>query len=295
VTLFLTALVAGIGVGSIYGLLAMSYTVVYNSTGIFNVAQGDLMMCGVLASYYALDVWHVPQVVTLLFVVSVVIFIGLVEERIAVRPFLTRTGAEGFGWFISTLGFSLILETGAFVLYGQNAVAPIPSVTGAQSFRIGSLYFSPQYLLVFVVMIVLTILLVAFYRYTWLGLAMQAISEDSESSALRGVDVRWISRAAFVLAGLVTGIAAYVIAPIVSANVTIGLTYGLKAFIALAVGGFGSIRGCVVGGILLGVSEQMFDLYVNPNFEVLAGLILILIVLSTRPSGIFSTNIAREV
>jgi branched-chain amino acid transport system permease protein len=86
-----------------------------------------------------------------------------------------------------------------------------------------------------------------------------------------------------------------VVAPIVSANVGVGLTYGLKGFIALAIGGFGSLRGCVIGGLLLGVAEQMFDLYVNANYEILAALILVLIVLAVRPAGLFGTRAVREV
>ena len=82
-TLFFSALIAGIGTGAVYGLIALSFNVVFNSTGIFNIAQGDLMMTGVLASYYALDVWHIPQIVALPFVLAVVIAISLIEERIA--------------------------------------------------------------------------------------------------------------------------------------------------------------------------------------------------------------------
>jgi branched-chain amino acid transport system permease protein len=121
------------------------------------------------------------------------------------------------------------------------------------------------------------------------------VAEDREVAALRGIDALRISRLAFVIAGLVTALAAFVVAPIVSSDVTVGLTYGLKGFIALAIGGFGSLRGCVIGGLLLGVSEQWFDLYVNSNYEILAALILVLIVLAIRPSGLFGTRAVREV
>src|SRR5580704_1495484 len=124
-TLFLTALFAGLAVGSVYGLIALSYTVVFNSTAIFNVAQGDLMMAGVLVSYFCLDRWHLPQVVTLLVIIAVVMALSLTEERIAVRPFLKKPGL-GLGWFIATLAFSLIIETVASNIYGQNPVVPIP-------------------------------------------------------------------------------------------------------------------------------------------------------------------------
>jgi branched-chain amino acid transport system permease protein len=123
---------------------------------------------------------------------------------------------------------------------------------------------------------VVMVALEVFYKRTWLGTAMRGVAEDREVAALRGIDALQISRLAFAIAGLVTALAAFVVAPIVSADVSVGLTYGLKGFIALAAGGFGSLRGCVIGGLLLGVAEQMFDLYVSSNYEILAGLILVL-------------------
>jgi branched-chain amino acid transport system permease protein len=295
VTLFLTAVIAGLGIGSIYGMLALGYTVIVRSTGIFNVAQGDLMMAGVLIAYFALDDWHLPQLVALLLIVVAVVAISLVEERIAVRPFITRSGGGGLGWFISTLGFAFILETAATVLYGNRPIQAIPGVLPGKSVYIGAVAIAPKFILAFVVMCAMAAILELFYRRSWSGLAMRAISENREVSELRGIDVRRLSQFAFVIAGLVTAIAAFAVAPIVSANPTIGLTYGLKAFIALAIGGFGSIRGSVIGGLLLGVAEQLFDLYLSSNYEVLAGLLLVLIVLATRPSGLFGVRAAREV
>jgi branched-chain amino acid transport system permease protein len=293
-TLFLTALFAGLAVGSVYGLIALSYTVVFNSTAIFNVAQGDLMMAGVLVSYFCLDRWHLPQIVTLLVIVGVVVAISLIEERVAVRPFVARP-VVGLGWFIATLAFSLIIETIASIIYGQNPTVPIPGALGNGTVSIAGVHVATKFILAFAVMIAVMVLLEVFYKRTWLGTAMRGVAEDREVAALRGIDALRISRLAFVIAGLVTALAAFVVAPIVSADVTVGLTYGLKGFIALAAGGFGSLRGCVIGGLLLGVAEQMFDLYVSSNYEILAGLILVLIVLAIRPSGLFGTRAVRQV
>jgi branched-chain amino acid transport system permease protein len=295
VTLFLTAVVAGLGVGAVYGLLALSYTVVVRSTGVFNVAQGDLMMAGVLAAYFALDVWRLPQVVALALIIVVVVAISLVEERIAVRPFVTGTASGGIGWFISTLGFSLLLQTAGTVIYGQQPVAAIPALLGDKSVLLGGLAIAPKFILATLVMFAIAILLNVFYQRSWLGTAMRAVAEDRLASALRGIDVSRVSQLAFVIAGVVTAVAAFVVAPIASADVSIGLAYGLKAFVALAVGGFGSLRGCVIGGLLLGVTEQIFDLYVNSNFEVVAGLLLILFVLVARPTGLYGERAARTV
>jgi branched-chain amino acid transport system permease protein len=293
-TLFLTALFAGLAVGSVYGLIALSYTVVFNSTAIFNVAQGDLMMAGVLVAYFCLDRWHLAQILTLLIIIAVVVSLSLVEERVAVRPFVKRP-VVGLGWFIATLAFSLVIETVASIIYGQNPVVPIPSALGSGSVHVAGVHVANKFILAFFTMIVILVALEVFYKRTWLGTAMRGVAEDREVAALRGIDALRISRLAFIIAGLVTGLAAFVVAPIVSADVTVGLTYGLKGFIALAVGGFGSLRGCVIGGLLLGVAEQMFDLYVSSNYEILAALILVLLVLAIRPSGLFGRTAVREV
>ncbi|HLK72190.1 MAG TPA: branched-chain amino acid ABC transporter permease [Streptosporangiaceae bacterium] len=293
-TLFLTALFAGLAVGSVYGLIALSYTVVFNSTAIFNVAQGDLMMAGVLVAYFCLDRWHLAQILTLLIIIAVVVSLSLVEERVAVRPFVKRP-VVGLGWFIATLAFSLVIETVASIIYGQNPVVPIPSALGGGSVHVAGVHVANKFILAFATMIVILVALEVFYKRTWLGTAMRGVAEDREVAALRGIDALRISRLAFIIAGLVTGLAAFVVAPIVSADVTVGLTYGLKGFIALAVGGFGSLRGCVIGGLLLGVAEQMFDLYVSSNYEILAALILVLLVLAVRPSGLFGRTAVREV
>jgi branched-chain amino acid transport system permease protein len=293
-TLFLTALFAGLAVGSVYGLIALSYTVVFNSTAIFNVAQGDLMMAGVLVSYFCLDRWHLPQIVTLLVIVGAVVALSLIEERVAVRPFVARP-ATGLGWFIATLAFSLIIETVASIIYGQNPVVPIPGALGNGTVIVAGVHVATKFILAFVVMIAILVALEVFYKRSWLGTAMRGVAEDREVAALRGIDALRISRLAFIIAGLVTALAAFVVAPIVSADVTVGLTYGLKGFIALAAGGFGSLRGCVIGGLLLGVAEQMFDLYVSSNYEILAGLILVLVVLAVRPTGLFGRTAVRQV
>jgi branched-chain amino acid transport system permease protein len=293
-TLFLTALFAGLAVGSVYGLIALSYTVVFNSTAIFNVAQGDLMMAGVLVSYFCLDRWHIPQILALLVILAVVVSISLIEERVAVRPFVARP-VTGLGWFIATLAFSLVIETVASIIYGQNPVVPIPGALGNGTVTVAGVHVATKFILAFVVMIAILVALEVFYKRSWLGTAMRGVAEDREVAALRGIDALRISRLAFIIAGVVTGLAAFVVAPIVSADVSVGLTYGLKGFIALAAGGFGSLRGCVIGGLLLGVAEQMFDLYVSSNYEILAGLILVLIVLAVRPSGLFGRTAVREV
>jgi branched-chain amino acid transport system permease protein len=293
-TVFFTALIAGLAVGSVYGLIGISYSVVFSSSGIFNVAQGNLLSVGILVAYFALDEWKVPQVVALLLILAVVVGLSLIEELVAVRPIVAR-GTGGITWFISTLGFGLVLSTLALKIYGSRAVAAIPSAVGQSSIRVAGLAIAPKFVASFGLLIVVSFALEVFYRRSRLGTVMRAVAEDRDVAALRGVRVVRIGQMAFAIGGIITGLAAFVIAPIVSANISLGLLYGLKGFIALAVGGFGSMRGAALGGLLLGVSEQMLDTYWSSNYEILAGLGLILLVLMIRPQGLFNTASLREV
>lgn len=294
-TLFLIAVIAGLAVGSVYGLIAISYAIVFESSGVFNVAQGDLLAAGILVSYFTLIVWEMPQVLALVLIVGVVVLLSVIEERVAVRPILRRMGAGGITWFISTLAFGLIISTLAIAIYGGKPIHPIPSAFGNGAWHIGDVVIAPKYVAAFALLIIVGFGLEAFYRKSLSGTAMRAVAEDRDVASLRGIAIDKIGRNAFIIAGVVTGLAAFVVAPIVSADVTVGLVYSLKGFIALAIGGFGSMKGAAIGGLLLGVTEQLFNLYGDSNFEVLAGLLLVILVLMIRPQGLFNKALVREV
>lgn len=292
--LAINSIATGLAIGSIYGLIAIGYTVVFNATHVFNLAQGDLVMVGVMLSYLALDVMHWPQIGAFALVVVGVVGLSLIEERAVVRPFLRRPGVN-IGWFISTLAFSLIVETVATILYGDHPPLAIPSPLTSQGLHLGTVTLSPQLLLAILSLVIVTVCVEIFYRKSWIGQAMRATAEDRELAALRGITPGRMSVLAFALGGLVAAIGGFVIAPIVYANVSVGLTYSLEGFIALAIGGFGSIRGAVIGAWSLGVAEQLFDLYVNAKFEILADLMLLMLVVLIRPSGLFGAKSARLV
>jgi branched-chain amino acid transport system permease protein len=293
-TLAFNAIIAGIAIGSVYGLIAISYTVIFNATQIFNVAQGDLVATGILISYFMLDVAHASQVLTAVAVIGGVTVLCLLEERLIIRRFLRRNDSS-LGWFIATLALSLVLESVNSLIFGQRQIIEIPSPFGSGAYRFGGVSITPMSIAAIVSILLVTVLLDLLYQRTRLGVRMRASAEDRDVAALRGVDPRRVSQLAFGVAGLVAGLAAFVVAPIVSSNVSLGLTFALKGFIALAIGGFGSLRGALIGAWALGISEQLFDLYVNPNYEVVAGLALLLIVFAVRPTGLFGERLLRQV
>jgi branched-chain amino acid transport system permease protein len=295
VDLLLTTVVAGFAIGSIYGLVGIGYTVSFNATRVFNLAQGDLVLVGIMSSYYGLDVLKLPQVADFFLVVIFVAMVAAIEERTVVRPFLKKTGAASFGWFIATLGFSAVIETVVNVLFGRHNIVSIPSPLPLSGLHVGSSVLGYRQLLVIGTFVAVIVVLEAFYSRTWTGQAMLGAAQDREAASLVGINPAVMSRTAFVMAGMLAGVAGYVIAPITFSNPAVGLAFTLKGFLALAIGGFGSIRGAVVGGLALGVGEQLFDTYVSSNYEIVVGAVLVLLVLSARPEGLFRTSAARTV
>jgi len=289
----LNAVVTGIAVGSVYGLVALGYTVVYAATRVFNLAQGNLLTVGVLLAYYLLAVQGWSWFFALPAIAASVAVISVMEERMVVRPALRR--ADSIGWFITTLAFGNILYNFYTHIYGNEEARAVPSPLTSSAVHIGSVVISPQELLALGSLIALTAFIEVFYLRTWWGQAMRAVAEDREAASMRGIDPGRIGLLAFLIGGLIAGVGGFVLGPILFSDVNIGLGISLKGFIAIALGGFGSIRGALAGAWALGVAEQVMDLHASATYEPLAGLGLLLLVLLVRPTGVFGAATEREV
>jgi branched-chain amino acid transport system permease protein len=281
--------------GSAYALIAIGYTVIFKATRIFNLAQGDLMMVGVMSSFFALDSLGLPEWAAIPVVILFVVMISLVEERLVVRPFLRRIDQGALGWFIATLGFSFIIETIVDDLFGNHPITLIPSPLPSSGVHLGPVDVGYQQLLIVATLIVVVTTLELFYQRTWTGKAMRATAEDRVAAGLRGLSPVRMSVIAFAIAGAVAGITGVVMAPLTLSDPSVGLTYTLTGFLGLAVGGFGSFKGAVVGSMIVGICQQIWTLYLGATFEPIVGVLVVLVVLATRPEGLFRTTAARQV
>jgi branched-chain amino acid transport system permease protein len=288
------AIVAGLCTGSVYGLVALGYNITYNATGVFNLAQGDLVMVGLMLTWVGVSIFKLPYLVVFLGVVIVVALISLIEERLVVRPFLVRREAN-IGWFISTLGFSIVIEAVALIWFGNHPIVPIPSFLPAAGFHILGTLFVPRELLVLGSLIVLSVGFEVFFKKTRTGLMMQATAEDRQAAGLRGVNPVRIGQMGFLLGGVIAGVAGFAVAPLVSTSISVGLNYAVKGFVALAVGGFGNLRAGVAAALFLGVAESVFDLFVGADYEIAVGLVILLLVLCVKPTGVSRSFAARQV
>jgi branched-chain amino acid transport system permease protein len=292
VHLTIIAIVTGLAIGSVYGLVAIGYATVFSATRAFNLAQGDLVMVGVIFLWLTTQDWHWPRWAAIISVLAIVTALSLVIEVLAIRPLRDRSDA--IGWFLTTLAAAIIIEAIVTILYGNQPIHAIPNNING-SFRVDGISMQDDFVLAIVVLIACLILVELFYRRTWLGMNMRAVANDDELARYRGINTSRLGLVAFGIGGLLAGIAAIILAPLVGSDTTIGLNYTIFGFVAIAIGGFGSLRGAAIGAWLLGIAMEVFGRYYNSQYQMVAGLALLAVVLAIRPSGIFQNAGGRQV
>jgi branched-chain amino acid transport system permease protein len=262
---------------------------VFTASGAFNFAHAQLLMLGVFISYWGLVVLKLPIVLVFLLAAVVVAVAAGVEERVAIRPV---RGIEA--QLVTTVGAATLIDGLSQRIWGNAArQVPFPGSTRVWVVLGGRVF--PVELLLIAVAVVLVLLLVWLSRRSMIGLALLAVAEDREAALLRGINVRAVGLGAFVFSGAVAGLVAPVVGPKTFAVATLGTALALKAFVALALGGFGSIPGALVGGFAVGIAEQLTARYVGSTYVNLVVFGMLLLILLVRPTGLFGTATERAV
>ncbi len=284
------ALVAGLAIGSIYALIAYGYGLVFSTTNVFNFAQGDLVMLGAVVGYALFVSAGIAAVFALVIVLVVIAAVGVVEERVAVWP-VSRAGGT-LGWLVTTLAFGIALRNLVQLTWGTTARSfPWPFPGG--QIDVGGVAIAPQHIAALAAAIIVAVGLEVFYGRTLLGKMMRATAEDPEAASVRGIRVALIGIFAFAFAAALSGFAGFVVAPSTFVSAQMGVQLGLKAFVAMAIGGFGSHRGALVGGLLFGLVESFSGLVVDTVYVDFVGLGLLLGVLTLFPEGLFGARQIR--
>lgn len=288
-------LFTGLTAGAIYGLLALSYNVVFATTGVLNFAQGELFMLGAVFGAFLLttQISLAWAGVAFLIAVLVAVVASTATERIAVRPAL-KLGSNVFGWVISTLGISLILRAGVGLIFGADT-KNFPTVLPNVRWQVLGTSVTPTQVLLVAVFVVLGIFLAWMYRRTGLGRALSAVAQDREAAAIRGIPVERMAMISFAMAGAIAGLAGFLGGPITAAYPALGLVFGLKGFVAAAVGGMPTIRGAVGGGIILGLVESTGVYFFGAGYQNVVVFALLLLILLIKPAGLFGRRAARSI
>ncbi len=291
---FLSYLINGISLGSIYAIIALGYTMVYGIARMLNFAHGDIIMVGGFAIFTIVSTMGLPPLLGILVAVAVCTVLGVTIERVAYRPL---RGASSLAVLITAIGVSYLLQNVALLIFGSNArqftsVVTLPNLKLAD----GALTISSVTIVTIVSCILIMIGLTSFINKTKVGQAMLAVSEDNGAATLMGIDVNRTIAITFAIGSALAAVAgALLCSTYPSLTPYTGSMPGIKAFVAAVFGGIGSIPGALIGGVLLGVIENLSKAYISSQLSDTIVFSVLILVLLIRPTGILGRKINEKV
>lgn len=288
---FIQQLVSGIALGCVYGLIALGFVLIYKATEVVNFAQGDLMMLGGFFAYTYIGILGYGYWWGFLLAVLSMGIVGMLVERLLVRPIL---GFPQFAIVMATIGLGYFLRSIAGMIWGTDDLK-IDNPFSSGVLRIGSLVLAYDKLSVIVATVILCAVLYVFFNKTRLGTAMRATSENMLAAYYMGIPVKRVVSLIWAISAMVAAAAGVLLAPITFIHTNVGLALGLKAFPAAVLGGFGSIPGAVVGGIIIGVLETLAGFYLPAGWKDAAPYIILLAILLLKPEGLFGAVARKKV
>ena len=291
---FLSYLINGISLGSIYAIIALGYTMVYGIARMLNFAHGDIIMVGGFAIFTMVSTLGLPAPLGILTAVVICTVLGVTIERVAYKPL---RGASSLAVLITAIGVSYLLQNLALLIFGSNArqftsVVTVPGLKLAG----GALSISGETIVTILSCIVIMVCLTQFINRTKVGQAMLAVSEDQGAATLMGIDVNRTIAITFAIGSALAAIAgAQLCSTYPSLTPYTGSMPGIKAFVAAVFGGIGSIPGALIGGVLLGVIENLSKAYISSQLSDAIVFSVLIIVLLVRPTGILGKKIMEKV
>ena len=291
---FISYLVNGISLGSVYALIALGYTMVYGIAKMLNFAHGDVIMIGAYVAFTAVSGMGMPPVVGVLLSVVACTVLGVLIERIAYKPLRK---ASKLAVLITAIGVSYFLQNVALLIYGANTKSFTSVVTiPALKLMDGKLVISGETIVTVVACLIIMAGLMTFMKYSKSGRAMLAVSEDSGAAQFMGVNVNATIALTFAIGSALAAIAGVLMCSSYPALTPYtGSMPGIKAFVAAVFGGIGSIPGAFIGGILLGVIEILSKAYISSQLADAIVFAVLIVVLLVKPTGLLGKQIQEKV
>ncbi|MCM2309454.1 MAG: branched-chain amino acid ABC transporter permease [Sulfuritalea sp.] len=292
----LQLIVSGAAIGCIYALIALGFVLIYKATETVNFAQGDLMMIGGFIGLSAMTVIGLPFALAFVATIAAMALVGMGTERLVLRPLL---GQPAFTVVMITIGLGYLARgVVTMIPYWGTETHTLPVPWKDEVIWIGGegsgLVVSVEHLVIILATVALVALLYVFFRYTRLGIAMQATSQNQLAAFYMGIPVRRVNMLVWGLSSAICGVAGLLLAPITFVHANMGFV-GLKAFPAAVVGGFGSIPGALVGGLVIGIVESLAGFYLPEGFKDIAAYVVVLVMLVVKPNGLFGENLTKKV
>ena len=290
---FLSYLISGISLGSVYAIIALGYTMVYGIAKMLNFAHGDVIMVGGYISLLSMTALGLPWPVAVLLAMLVCTVLGVIIEGLAYRPLRST---PSLAVLITAIGVSYFLQNSAQLLWGASPMSYTPIVSGSVQMFGGRLSISYVSLLTIAMCIVIMAGLTLFTGKSKLGKAMRACSEDKGAAQLMGINVNLTISLTFAIGSALAAIAGVLLCSFnTSLMPTTGSMPGIKAFTAAVFGGIGSIPGAFLGGILLGIIESLAKAYISTQLANSIVFAVLIITLLVRPAGLLGKYVPEKV
>lgn len=284
-------IVSGLSMGCLYALVGFGFVLIYNALGAVNFAYGEIVMFGGYFGLVANSWLGLPLWASLIFSLVAMSLLGIFNMLFAYYPIRHRPVVI---IIIASIGMSILLRNSALAIWGPDPFK-IGSFLGDGTLTIGGIVIVRHQLLIFAVTALVFIGQYYFFAKTPVGRKLEATAQDQEAAQLMGIKVRRMIMLTFVLAGLLASIAGFLVAPLWFLEPDIGLYIIMKAFIAIVIGGFGSVPGLVVGGLFLGVTEVLVASHLTSEYKDVISFLILITVLMVKPQGFFGEKIAEKV
>ena len=279
----LQVLITGLGQGCLYGLIALGFVLIYKATEIVNFAQGELLMLGAFFAVTYVGILGLPFWLAFLLTIASMAVFGYLLDMLVIRSMI---GESPFSVIILTISIGFILRSVASGIWGSDILSLETPYSGEMA-DIAGLVIGQEYLVVIAGTIILSLVLYLFFRFSSLGIAMQAASQNQLAAYYMGIPVKRIFSLIWAISALVAAVAGTLMAPISLVSPQMGFL-GIKAFAAAVIGGFGSLPGALVGGLIIGSSEQLAGTYLPTGFQEISAYVIMFLVLTVRPQGLFA-------
>ncbi len=290
---FLAYLLSGISLGSIYALIALGYTMVYGIAKMLNFAHGDIIMVGGYVVFFAMSSSWCPTWLAIILGIAVCTLLGVVIEKIAYKPLRSMPSLTVL---ITAIGVSYFLQNAALLLFKSNTRTFRSVTENLPDINLGGLVITSETVVTIAVTVVLMVALTLFVNKTKMGKAMRAVSEDKEAAELMGISVNKTISLTFAIGSALAAVAGVLLCSNFHAlSPYTGSMPGIKAFVAAVFGGIGSIPGAMVGGILLGIIENLAKGYISTQLSDAIVFLVLILVLLIKPTGIFGKKINKKV
>lgn len=281
--LFLQQLIQGLAIGSVYGLIAIGYVMIWNTRGVLNLAQGDFAMVGAFMILIFRQWLGLPLIPAFLLAITASMIIGFLIDVGAFRPI---SGADDTSKLILTIGVAIFLRNLFRYLFGSDPYL-FPTIFGEDPIFLGDLIVVPQNIWTTVIGFALVFALTLFLKKTRMGKAMRATAQDKQAASLMGINVNRTLTVTFVIAAALGAIAGMLLAPMYFVKSELGATYGTKGYAAAVLGGLTSMPGAMVGGIVLGILECLAGSYISSAWQSAIAFCVLFLTLIFKPSGLF--------